>query len=659
MDKNNAKIKIDQLTELLNYHSKRYYELDSPEIEDSEYDSLLLQLENLEKEFPDLIHADSPTKHVGGAVSSSFEKVVHEVKMESLQDAFSYEDFLAFYDRVNFKYPDAAFTVEPKIDGLSVSLEYSKGRLVRASTRGDGEVGEDITNNVRMIDSIPKIINCDIEKIEVRGEVYMPKSSFAALVAKQQEEGKPLFKNPRNAAAGSLRQKDASVTGERNLDIILFNLQKADGITFSRHSETLEFMRKCGFHVIDYKLSSGSAADIFSLITDIGGRRPTLPVDIDGAVIKLDSLDARNKLGSTNKFPRWAIAYKFPPEEKLTTLTSIEVAVGRTGVLTPTAVFESVQLAGTTVSRAVLHNEDFINQLGIGIGDTIAVRKAGDIIPEVVSVKKRNPNTPVFGMPKICPSCHNEVVRLEGEAALRCVNPECPEQLRRNLIHFASRGAMDIEGMGPATIDALIEKKLIGNIADIYRLSKADCLSLDGFKDKSADNLLASIDKSRTRGLERLLFGLGIRNVGKKAAWQIAKRFGNMSGIIEASLVELCGIDGIGETIAQSIRLFFDRAGAKDLINRLTELGVSAEYTGKSATQLLEGMVFVLTGKLKGYSRDEFTDIIESNGGKVSSSVSKNTSYIVAGEDAGSKLEKAKQLGIEIITEEQLLMMLK
>lgn len=658
MERTDAVKRIDYLNDTLLYHAKRYYEMDSPEIEDSEYDRLLVELEQLEALFPELAHDNSPTKRVGGAASSTFEKVIHDVKMESLQDAFSYSDFLSFFDRVKSKYPDTSFTVEPKIDGLSVSLEYTNGVLVRASTRGDGEVGEDITNNARMIAAIPQKITTNATRLEVRGEVYMPKSSFAALVEKQQEEGKAQFKNPRNAAAGSLRQKDASVTAERNLDIIVFNLQKAEGISFTRHSETIDYMRSCGFHVIDYKLCSGTAEEAFSLIEAIGESRSSLPVDIDGAVIKLDNLADRAEIGSTNKFPRWAVAYKYPPEEKLTTVTEIEVAVGRTGVLTPTAVFEPVQLAGTTVSRAVLHNEDFIEQLGIGIGDRIAVRKAGDIIPEVVRVDTRNPQTGIFRLPRVCPSCQSEVVRLSGEAALRCVNPECPEQLRRNLIHFASRDAMDIEGMGPATIDSLLQRGMVKNIADIYTLKSSDLLMLEGFKDKSAGNLIDSIVASKSRGLERLIFGLGIRNVGKKAAGLIAKKFGTLKSVIDADADSISEIDGIGPVIAQSVRLFFEREGAIDLIDRLVLCGVSAECANKASSERLGGLTFVLTGRLQSYSREQMTEIIENNGGKTASSVSKKTNYVVAGEDAGSKLEKAKQLGVAVIDENELLAML-
>ena len=654
---NDIKQKIDQLTEKLKYHAWRYYVLDDPEIEDSDYDRLLRELEELEAAHPELAHADSPTKNVGGAGASAFAKVHHTVKMESLQDAFSFDELQAFFDRVTARFPDVCFTVEPKIDGLSVSLEYRGGRLMRASTRGDGETGEDITSNAVTIRSIPKSVDTEASLLEVRGEVYMPKARFAELVARQNEEGEAQFKNPRNAAAGSLRQKDSSVTAARGLDLFVFNLQQAEGLPFSLHSQTLDYIRSLGFPTIGYRHVEADFAAVRAEVERIGAERAALPVDIDGAVIKVDQLAYRAELGSTNKFPKWAIAFKYPPEEKETRLNAVEVGVGRTGVLTPTAVFDPVQLAGTTVSRAVLHNQDFIDHLQLGIGDIIVVRKAGDIIPEVVRVSRFEHNA-VFRLPDTCPACGSPTAHLNGEAALRCLNPECPEQLRRNLIHYASREAMDIDGMGPAAVDALLSRKLVSNIADLYSLKAEQLKVLDGFAEKSAENLIEAIDRSRGRGLDRLLFSLGIRNVGRRSAVLIANTFGDIDRVMAATVDELASVDGIGDIIADSIVQFFARAGAADLIERLRTAGVSMTYRSQNASALLAGKTFVLTGRLERHSRDDMRALIESNGGKVAASVSKKTSYVVAGEEAGSKLDKANALGVPVLSEQQLLAML-
>lgn len=658
MNFDEAQKRITELRELLEYHSKLYYEFDAPTIEDAEYDALLKELNSLEEQYPELVSEDSPTQQVGGLASTQFTKVTHAVKMESLANAFSREDISAFCERVRSAVSGAEFVVEQKIDGLSVLLEYENGKLIRGSTRGNGVVGEDITDNIMTIKSIPHEVDPSLKLLEVRGEVYMPKEVFLRIVEAQQLDGQAPFKNPRNAAAGSLRQKDSSITKERELDIFIFNLERCS-TSFSTHSESLDFLKSQGFHVSPSYVKCKTDDEVMSEILKIGERRTGLSYDIDGAVVKLNDIENRKALGSTNKFPRWAIAFKYPPEVKQTKLLNIEVGVGRTGVLTPTAVFEPVSLAGTTVSRAVLHNQDFINELGIRVGDTISVRKAGDIIPEVLKAFDHPNNSETFRLPSICPSCGEEVVRLQDEVAYRCVNPECPEQKRRNLIHFASKGAMNIDGLGPATIDQLIDNSLVSNIYDLFSVTKEQLLTLDKIKDRSADNILEAISSCKAQNLDKLLFSLGIRNVGEKAATLICERFDTIEKIMSATVEDICSIDGIGPIIAESVVKFFDGDGAKHLIEMLKRTGVNTVYTSSKVSKKLQGLTLVVTGTLPTLSRDEANDLIENNGGKAASSVSKKTSYVVAGESAGSKLTKANELGVPVIDEEELLKMVR
>ena len=554
--------------------------------------------------------------------------------------------------------PNAEFVVEQKIDGLSVLLEYKNGKLVRGSTRGDGITGEDITENILTIKSIPHSIDSSIELLEARGEVFMPKEVFLRIVEQQQTEGETPFKNPRNAAAGSLRQKNSAVTAERELDIFVFNLERSSK-TFTTHSETLEFLKREGFHVSPQYSLCKTDEEIMNAIKSIGERRTRLSYDIDGAVVKLNSLSDRRILGSTNKFPRWAIAFKYPPEIKEATLLDIEVGVGRTGVLTPTAVFTPVQLAGTTVSRAVLHNQDFIDSMDIRVGDTVSVRKAGDIIPEIISSKNHKEGSYTFKLPSLCPSCGEPVVRLSEEVAHRCVNPECPEQKRRNIIHFASKGAMNIDGLGPATIDQLIDKGYVNGISDLFSLTKEQLLTLEKIKDKSADNILTALNACKAQNLDKLINSFGIRNVGEKAATLICEVFDSAELLVNATKEQLSAIDGIGPVIADSVVKFFETDGARHLLDSLRSAGVNMSYRSAKVSKKLQGKTLVVTGTLPTLSRDEANALIENHGGKAAGSVSKKTSFVVAGESAGSKLTKANELGIPVITEEELLEMLK
>lgn len=660
MQPEKALTRIQELRGIIEKNNTLYYEQDNPEIPDDMYDALLRELENLEKEFPQYASEASPTHNVGGGTARRFNKVRHAVKMESLQDAFDANEIRDFDTRVKQAVPNAVYVVETKIDGLSVSLEYRDGVFERGSTRGDGEVGEDVTANIKTIKDIPqKLAGAKIPAfLEVRGEVYMPKSEFAALVQKQQEEGKPAAKNPRNAAAGSLRQKDASITAGRGLSVFVFNVQQIEGVILNSHKQSLDYLAALGFPVSPkYKLVS-TVDEVLAEVESIGEKRAGLPYDIDGAVVKVDDFTQRNALGSTNKYPRWAIAYKYPPEEKETVLREVEVSVGRTGVLTPTAVFDSILLAGTTVSRAILHNEDYINMLGVSVGDTIRVRKAGDIIPEVMSVAKHQENVPVFQMPTVCPSCGEPVSRLPDEAALRCQNPECPAQALRNIIHFASRNAMDIEGLGEAVCTQLVSKGYVSNVADIYDLTKENLLTLDKFKEKSADNLLNAIEASKQNNLDKLIFALGIRNIGEKAAALLAESFGSMQKLAEAPLENLVLIEGFGEVMAQSVVHFFDKNGTKDLLLRLSENGVNMQYAGEVRGTALAGMTIVVTGTLPTLSRNDAEALVVKNGGKAAGSVSKKTSYVLAGEAAGSKLTKAQQLGVQVIDETAFLAMI-
>lgn len=646
-----AQKRVEELRAIIERNNRLYYDQDAPELEDFEYDALTRELKEIEAAYPQLVTPNSPTQHVGGTASAKFTKVPHAVKMESLQDAFSLDELREFDARVREAGITPEYVVEAKIDGLSVSLEYENGVLVRGSTRGDGLVGEDVTENLATIRDIPKRLNNAPAFLEVRGEVYMPHSAFFRLKEQQELEEKTPFKNPRNAAAGSLRQKDAKITASRGLSIFVFNLQQVRGRDFATHSETLDFIKALGFPVSPRYNVYHNIEDAIREIQAIGEMRGSLEFDIDGAVIKVNNLAARQALGSTNKFPRWAIAFKYPPEVKESIVRDIEVSVGRTGVLTPTAVFDPIFLAGTSVSRASLHNGDIIEELDVRIGDTIQVRKAGDIIPEVIGVARHGKNTQPYQMPTCCPSCGAPVVHLQDETALRCVNPECPAQSLRNLIHFASRNAMAIDGLGEAVAAQLIDRGLIHSVADLYTLTKEQLLTLDKFKEKSAANLLAAIDHSRQNNLDKLVFGLGIRNIGDKAAALLAEHFGNMQTLQQAPQEEIAAIDGFGEIMAQSVVEFFAKEGTADLLNRLKDAGVNMEWHGEKKGTTLAGMTLVVTGTLPHLSRQEAEALIVQNGGKASGSVSKKTSYVLAGEAAGSKLTKAQTLGVPVIDE--------
>ena len=657
-DKEQSTKRAQELRDKLNYYSRKYYVDDDPEIEDYEYDMLQRELKAIEDKYPDLVTPDSPTVRVGGSAENLFSKVEHRVRMESLQDAFSFAEIEEFDRRVRETERDVHYVVEPKIDGLSVSLEYTNGVLTRGSTRGDGDVGEDVTANLRTVRSIPLKIKTPLPFLEVRGEVYMPKSVFASLVTRQELDGEKPFKNPRNAAAGSLRQKDSKVTADRGLDIFVFNVQQIEGAELSSHKQSLDFLREQGFHTIPFYTRFDNITDVISELKRIGEIRSGLEYDIDGAVIKVDDFAQRERLGSTSKFPKWAVAFKYPPEEKTTKLVDIEIGVGRTGVLTPTAVFEPVLLAGSTVSRATLHNQDFITEKDIRIGDEVAIRKAGDIIPEVVRVVSHAENSVPYILPSICPSCSAPVIREEGEAAVRCVNPECPAQLLRNVIHFCSRDAMDIEGLGDALVEKFISENLISNVADIYDITAGEIMMLEGHQEKSAKNLVDAIERSKQNDLSRLLFALGIRHIGQKAAKLLSEHFGDIDSIIAASEEEIAEIDGFGGIMAKSAAEFFSMTQTADLIERLKAAGVNMKsLKEKSDDQRFAGLTFVLTGTLPTLSRKEATEIIENLGGKASASVSKKTSYVVAGEEAGSKLQKATDLGIPVITQDDLLKM--
>ncbi len=660
MEREAAEKRIQELRDLVRYHSRLYYELDNPELDDYEYDLLYHELLDLEEKYPDLKTPDSPTQKVGGAASLKFEPVKHIVQMGSLQDVFSYEELFEFDERVRSVVEKPEYVVEPKIDGLSVSLEYRNGVFVRGSTRGDGFVGEDVTHNLMTINSIPKRINCpEVSYLELRGEVYISKDTFRKLVDAQEIVGERPFKNPRNAAAGSLRQKDPKISAKRGLDIFIFNIQQCEGKTFTTHSETLDFVKELGFPVSVSYNRYKNISDAVDNIKFIGENRENYNFDIDGAVIKVNSLADREILGATAKYPKWAMAFKYPPEEKITTLLNIEVQVGRTGAITPTAVFEPIQLAGTVVSRAVLHNQDFIDAKDINIGDKIIVRKAGEIIPEVVALAEKGPNPGTFRLPEFCPACGTKAVREDDEAVLRCPNPDCPAQLLRNLIHFASRDAMDIDGMGPAVLTMLVDRGIIKSQADIYSLKPEDISSAERMGEKSAANLMAFIEKSKKAGLSRLLFALGIRNIGQKAADALAQNFGTMDAVMAARLEDISAIDGFGEVMAKSLIEYFSLPQSKKLIEKLKEHGVLMEAEKKVVSDKLHGFTFVLTGTLPTMSRDEASAIIIANGGKVASSVSKKTDYVLAGEKAGSKLNKAESLGIKIIDENEFMEMVR
>lgn len=653
----------EKLKELLNKYSYEYYVLDEPSVTDYEYDMLLRKLIKMEEENPAIIAPDSPSQKVGGKILKGFESVVHAVKMQSLQDAFSEDEIRDFDKRVKAVCPNAEYTVEPKIDGLSVSLEYENSLLVRGSTRGDGQVGENVTNNLKTVKSIPLKTNIPVERLEVRGEVFMPKKSFEKLNFEREENGETTFANPRNAAAGSLRQLDSSIAAKRNLDIFVFNVQSVTGIEFKTHLESLEFLKKAGFRVIDDTEAFSSIDGALEKIAEIGNTRKGYYYDTDGAVIKVNSLSDREILGETAKVPRWAIAFKYPAEQKETTIKNIFINVGRTGVLTPTAEFETVTLAGTRVSRATLHNLDYIRQKDIKIGDRVLIQKAGDIIPEVVKslTEKRTGEETDFDMPKNCPVCGAPVHREDGEAAFRCTNFACSAQAVRNIIHFVSRNAMDIEGMGPSVVQKLIDEHLIENSADIYSIKKDDLVHIDKLGEKSAQNLINAIENSKKNCLSRLLFGLGIRHIGQSAAREIAKHFKNIDALISASAEEIAEIDDIGMIMANSVREFFDEERNIKIIDEFKAQSVNTEYIDEGANfdNRFEGKTFVVTGTLETLKRAEAEALIENYGGKASKSVSKNTDYVLAGEIAGSKLDKAQSLGITVIDETEFLKMVE
>ncbi|MBR5126279.1 MAG: NAD-dependent DNA ligase LigA [Oscillospiraceae bacterium] len=654
------KQRIEEITALLTEANYRYYVLDDPTMPDFEYDRLLRELEELEEAYPEFASADSPTKHVGGEALSQFEKVTHPVPLMSLQDVFSMEELEDFLTKVGSAGEDLRFSVEPKIDGLSVALEYVDGRFVRGATRGDGTVGEDVTENLKTIRSIPMVLENAPARLIVRGEVFMPKKSFHKLNERQEAEGKPLFANPRNAAAGSLRQLDPKIAAKRGLDIYIFNIQLIEGVEFSSHTETLEYLKSLRFKVIPQKTLSSMEA-VCSEVAAINDRRENLPCDIDGAVVKLDDLALRETLGATAKFPRWAAAYKYPPEIKPTVVEDIVVQVGRTGVLTPKAVVRPVRLAGTTVTNATLHNQDFIDARDIRIGDTVLIRKAGEIIPEIleVDVSKRPEDTVPYHLPRTCPVCGAKVEKDPEGAFLRCTGAECQAQLSRNIAHFVSRDAMDIEGLGSAIVEALIEKELIRSPADIYYLNLEEIRSLWKSGSKAAEKLLAAIEKSKDQDVSRLIYALGIRQVGQKTGKVLASAFGSLDALMEAEEEVLTGIPDVGAVTARSISDWFRQEQSRHIVERLRQAGVNFESRRVISDARFAGMTFVLTGALSKFTREEATEKIELFGGKASGSVSKKTTYVVVGENAGSKERKARELGIPILSEDDFLAMIQ
>ena len=684
MNKENAKKRIKELKKITEYHAKKYYDDDSPEISDFEYDMLMLELRNLEKEYPDLITSDSLTQHVGGTVKEGFEKVEHEVPLQSLQDIFDFNELYAFDERVRkvidesnngmeqieFDMPNETnkeikskikYVVETKIDGLSVSLEYKKGIFVRGATRGNGLVGEDITDNLKTIKHIPRKLKEPID-ITVRGEVFIGKNEFEKMNQEREENEEPLFANARNAAAGSLRQLDSKIAASRPLDIYVFNVQKSDSVKFSSHIESLLYLEKIGFNVNPVKVLCNSIEETIEEINKIGDNRDELSFGIDGAVIKVDDLEMREILGSNYKTPKWAIAYKYPPEQKETILKDITFQVGRTGAITPMAILEPVKVAGSTISKTTLHNEDFIIEKDLRVGDTVVIQKAGDVIPEVVNVikEKRTGKELPFVMVNKCPVCGADAVREEGESAVRCIGVECPAKQYRNILHFASREAMNIKGLGDSIIEELLNRNLISNIADLYNLKLEDIASLKKNGTKFAQNLIEAINESKNNELYRLINGLGIRHIGVKAAKQLEKKYKTMEQLKNGSLESLIEIDDMGEIMAESVFEFFAQDQTKDLIQKLEDFGLNMTSKESSTGDgRFEGKIFVLTGGLDNYSRKEAEEIIENLGGKTSSSVSKKTTYVLAGEDGGSKLTKAQELGIPIINEQEFINMIK
>lgn len=655
-----ARQRIEELTRILNEANYNYYVLDNPTMQDFEYDHLLRELEDLETANPHLITPESPTQRVGGQALSKFEKVTHRVPLQSLQDVFSPEELREFLNKTLAEYPASQFSVEPKIDGLSVALEYENGVFVRGATRGDGVVGEDVTENLKTVRSIPMRLENAPERLIVRGEVFMPKKSFEALNAHQEAEGKPLFANPRNAAAGSLRQLDSKITAQRKLDILIFNVQLAEGVVFRDHEESLDFLRKLQFKVIDSAVMN-DPAQIVDHIMAINENREKLTCDIDGAVVKVNDLSQRDRMGSTAKFPKWAVAYKYPPEIKPTVVEDIVVQVGRTGVLTPKAVVKPVRLAGTTVTNATLHNQDFITLRDIRIGDTVLIRKAGEIIPEILEVdfSKRPMNAGVYRLPSRCPVCGAPTAKDEDGAFLRCTGAECPAQLGRTIAHFVSRDAMDIEGFGSAIVDALIEKGLLKSAADIYYLTLDEMKSLWQKGELAASKLLSAIEASKEQDLSRLIFAFGIRQVGSKTGKVLATRFGKLDALMAASVEELTEVPDVGAVTAKSIADWFAQPQAQHMVQRLRDAGVNFESKRAVTDTRFAGMTFVLTGALTKFTREEATEKIELFGGKASGSVSKKTTYVVVGENAGSKERKARELGIPILSEDDFLNMLE
>ena len=651
---------IDGLRRTLNEHNYRYYVLDAPTIPDYEYDRLLRRLEELEGEHPELVTPDSPTQRVGGQAVEGFAQVEHRVPLESLQDVFSVGELDEFDQRMRESIKRPAYLVEPKVDGLSIALEYRDGAFVRGATRGDGRIGEDVTENLRTIRSIPLSLEGVPGTLIVRGEVFMPKAAFQAINEERELRGQPLMANPRNAAAGSIRQLDPRVAASRRLDIQIFNIQYWDGGRFDTDSAALDWLREHRFKVIDYKLADTSE-QAAALIADIGEHREDYPFDIDGAVVKVNNLTDREQLGSTAKFPRWAVAYKYPPEQKESVVEDIVVQVGRTGVLTPKAIVKPVRLAGTTVTNATLHNQDFITEKDIRVGDTVVVQKAGEIIPEIVSVvkEKRPEGTVPYHLPDTCPVCGAPVVRDEDGAHIRCTGAECPAQLLRNLTHFASRDAMDIEGLGPAVVEALVNAGMVKTPADLYHLDEDRVAALDRMGKRSAEKLLAAIRKSKENDLSRLLYAFGIRQVGEKAGKILAARFGSMDGLLRAGREELTAVPDIGEITADSILTWLHSPQGRHLVDSLREAGVNMESLSAPAGDALAGQTFVLTGELSSMTRKEAGERIEALGGKVSSAVSKKTSCVVAGEAAGSKLRKAQELGIPVLDEAGFLALLQ
>lgn len=645
--------RVNELREKLEQFNHEYYVLDNPSVDDYTYDMMMQELKKLESDYPELADPNSPTQRVGGEALNDFEKVEHKVQMGSLQDVFSYEQVRDFTDRCMTEVASPEFVVEPKIDGLSVSLEYVNGVFTRGSTRGDGFVGEDVTANLKTIKSIPLKLKEALPFIEVRGEVYMSRKTFDKIVEEQENNDEQPFKNPRNAAAGSLRQKDPKVAAKRRLDIFVFNVQQIEGKELKSHKESLDYLKTLGFKVIaDYKKVS-TYDEIVERIQYIGDMRDKYSFDIDGVVVKVNDFSQRISLGATAKVPKWAVAYKFPPEEKKTKLLDIEVNVGRTGVITPVAIFEPVTLAGTSVSRATLHNQEFINDKEIRIGDEIIVRKAGEIIPEVLSSVSHEENSVPYVLPDKCPVCGAETVRYADEAALRCTNVECPAQLKRNIIHFASKGAMNIDGLGEANVVALVDNHLINTVADLYSLTALQLETLERFGKRSAEKLVKAIEASKNNPLDRVIFGIGIRNIGQAAAKLLCEKFGTIDAIMNATAEEISEIDGFGDVMSENVVKAFNDVHFAELIKALREKGVKMEYTSdKTGDNRFEGLTFVLTGTLPTMTRDEAKAIIERLGGKASGSVSKKTSYVLAGEEAGSKLTKAEQLGIPIISED-------